>query len=164
MRLSDYDIDRAAFHLGMNPGSMVPAGDMARFYEAVNRIASTHWYNRVIGQLDRCDRAYDASEVLSEVATEGAIAPSRQQQIWGDTNRTISISDPLSADNQYWEIYLREGDRLAETLYVANYRRPDVRRYAFERAGSEFINCIPGPADTSVAMRVLCSIGGLGIR
>ena len=164
MRLDEFNISRAAFHLGMNEGAQVPAGDMARFREAVNRIPNTQWYDRVVRQLDRCDRAYDASEVMKEVATEGAMAPSRQQRIFGDTNRVIDISDPLNADNQYWEIYLREGDRLAEMLYVANYRRPEIRRYAFERAGAEFISCIPGPADTSVAMRVLCSIGGLGIR
>ena len=46
-------------------------------------------------------------------------------------------------------------DRLAETLYVPNYRRPEVRRYAFERAGAEFIMAVPGPADTAVGSRVM---------
>lgn len=164
MRLSDYDISRVQFHLGINRSAQVPAGDVARVMEAVNRIPDSHWYERTTAQLGRCDRAYDASEVMKEVATEGAMAPSRQQRIFGDTNRVIDISDPLSADNQYWEIYLRECDRLAEMLYVPNYRRPEIRRYAFERAGAEFINCIPGPADTSVAVRVLAVQGGLGIR
>ena len=50
---------------------------------------------------------------------------------------------------------MREVDRLAETLYVPNYRRPEVRRYAFERAGSEFIMAVPGPADTAVGSRIL---------
>ena len=61
MRLNDYDISRAAFHLGMNEGAQVPAGDMARFEEAVNRIPDSHWYDRITNQLDRCDRAWDAS-------------------------------------------------------------------------------------------------------
>jgi hypothetical protein len=87
------------------------------------------------------------------------IAPSRQQAIFGDANRTIAISDPLSADSQYREIYLRECDRLAESLYVANYRREDVRRYAFERSGSEFIMSVPGPADPSVGTRLLEAAG-----
>jgi hypothetical protein len=52
---------------------------------------------------------------------------------------------------------LREVDRLAETLYVPNYRRPEVRRYAFERAGSEFIMAVPGPADTAVGSRIALS-------
>jgi hypothetical protein len=132
---------------------------MARFYEAVNRVSDTHWYDRISNHLDRCDRAYAASEVMKEVATEGQMAPSRMQSIFGDTNRTISISDPISADNQLWEIYLRECDRLASSLYVANYQREDVRRYAFERSGGEFIMALPGPADTSVGTRLLESAG-----
>ena len=47
------------------------------------------------------------------------------------------------------------GDRLAETLYVANYRRPEVRRYAFDRSGAEFILAVPGPADTAVGSRIV---------
>lgn len=155
MRLSDYDIDRAAFHLGMNQGAQVPAGDMARFYEAVNRIPSSYWYERITNQLDRCDRAWHASEVMREVASEGQMAPSRTQRIFGDANRSIEISDPLNADSQYREVYLREVDRLAESLYVANYRRDEVRRYGFERSGAEFIMAVPGPADTSVGTRIL---------
>ena len=155
MKLDDYDIARAGFHLGMNEGAQVPAGDMARFYEAVNRIPNSHWYERIINQLDRCDRAWQASEVLREVASEGQIAPSRTQRIFGDANRSIEIADPLSADNQYREIYLREVDRLAESLYVCNYRREEVRRYAFERSGAEFILAVPGPADTSVGTGLL---------
>ena len=68
--------------------------------------------------------------------------------------RTINVSDPLKGDEYFREIYLRECDRLAETLYVPNYRRPEVRRYAFERAGSEFIMAVPGPADTAVGSRI----------
>ena len=164
MRLNDYDASRAAFHLGLNSGSQVPAGDMARFEEAINRIPDSYWYERITNQLDRCDRAWYASEVLKDVSTTGQMAPSRSQFISGDANRAINISDPLNADQQYREIYLREVDRLAESLYVANYRREDVRRYAFERSGAEFIMSIPGPADTSPGTRILEFTGGLGWR
>lgn len=164
MRLSDYDTSRAAFHLGMNVGSQVPAGDMARFEEAVSRIPDAHWYERITNQLDRCDRAWYASEVLKDVQTTGQVAPSRQQSIFGDANRNINIADPLNADSQYREIYLRECDRLAESLFVANYRREQVRRYAMERSGAEFVMSIPGPADTSVGTRILERNGSLGWR
>jgi hypothetical protein len=163
VKLSEYNINRAAFHLGMNEGAQVPAGDMARFYEAVNRIPSEYFYAKVIDHLSRCDRAWDASEVCRNVFSTGQLAPSRTQRIFGDANRQIDISDPLNADNQYREIYLRETDRLAETLYVANYRRENVRRHAFERAGVEFIDAIPGPAATSVGTRILEATGGLGM-
>ena len=83
--------------------------------------------------------------------------PSRQEVISGDVQRTINTSDPLKGDEYFREIYLREVDRLAETLYVPNYRRPEVRRYAFERAGSEFIMAVPGPADTAVGTRMWLS-------
>ena len=164
MRLNDYDISRASFHLGMSSGSQVPAGDMARFEEAVNRIPDSHWYDRIVNQLDRCDSAWYSSEVLKDVQTTGQLAPSRTQSIFGDANRSINISDPLNADSQYREIYLRECDRLAESLFVANYRREETRRYAFERSGSEFILSVPGPADTSPGTRILEFTGGLAWR
>jgi hypothetical protein len=155
MRLSDYDADRVRFHLGFNEGAQIPAGDCSRLEEAINRIPNSFWYSKITNQLDRCDRAWSASEVLKDVAVDGKIAPSRLQLISGDANRAIQIADPLSADSQYREIYLRECDRLAESLYVPNYRREEVRRYAFERAGAEFILSVPGPADTSVGTRLL---------
>ena len=81
-------------------------------------------------------------------------AASRIEQIRGDVQRSIATTDPLKADEYSWELYLREVDRLAETLYVANYRRPDVRRYLFDRSGAEFIMAVPGPADTAVGSRI----------
>jgi len=164
MRLDDASISRAAFHLGMNVGSQIPAGDMARFLEACNRVPDEHWFRRIVSQLDRCDRAWDASEVMANVAATGQMAPSRTQRIFGDANRSIEISDPLNADTQYREVYLRECDRLAETLAVANYRRSEVRRFAFERSGAEFVNAIPGPADTAVAGRIAERLGSLATR
>ena len=162
MKLSQYNISRAAFHLGYNVGAQVPAGDVARFLEACERIPDAYWYTQVVEQLNRCDRAWKASEVMRNVATTGQLAPSRTQRIFGDTNRAIEISDPIQADNQHREVYLRECDRLAESLYVANYRREDTRRYAFERSGAEFIQALPGPADTSTQTRVAFHTGSAG--
>ena len=86
------------------------------------------------------------------------------QRITGDTDRQIMQSDPIKADKTYREIYLREVDRLAETLYVANYRRDEVRRYAFDRSGSEYIMAIKGPADTAVGTRVAQAVGSQNWR
>ena len=74
------------------------------------------------------------------------------------SNVTSTPQIPLKGDEYFREIYLREVDRLAETLYVPNYRRPEVRRYAFERAGAEFIMAVPGPADTAVGSRIVSCI------
>jgi len=116
------------------------------------RIPDDYFYTRVIEHLDRCDKAYRISQIFR---VEDQPQPSRIERISGDTDRAIFTSDPLKADRDYREIYLREVDRLAETLYVANYRREEVRRYAFERSGAEFIMAVPGPADTSVSTRIV---------
>ena len=152
MELSDYEKSRARFHLGLNTGANLPAGDIARFEEAVARIPDSYWYARITEHLDRCDKAYRVSQIFRD---ETQPQPSRIERITGDTERAIYQSDPVKADRDYWEIYLREVDRLAETLYVPNYRRDEVRRYAFERAGAEFIMAVPGPADTSVGTRLV---------
>ena len=120
-----------------------------------------YFYSRVIEHLDRCDKAYKLSQVFR---VETQPQPSRIERITGDTDRAIYQSDPVKADKDYREIYLREVDRLAETLYVANYRRDEVRRYAFDRAGSEFIMAIKGPADTAVGTRIAQAVGSQNWR
>jgi len=125
------------------------------------RIPDSYFYSRVIEHLDRCDKAYKVSQVFR---VEDQPQPSRIERITGDTDRAIYQSDPLKAAKDYREVYLREVDLLAETLYVANYRREEVRRYAFERGGVEFIMAIPGPADTSVGTRVLQATGSMNWR
>ncbi len=125
------------------------------------RIPDGYFYGQVLYQLDRCDRTWRLSEIFRD---ETQPMPSRIERITGDTDRAIFQSDPLRADRDYREIYLREVDRLAETLYVPNYRREEVRRYAFERSGSEFIMAIPGPADTAVGTRVATLTGSINWR
>ena len=161
MELDNYNKSRCRWHLGVNTGANIPAGDVARLEEAMARIPDSYFYDRVIEHLDRCDKAYAVSQVF-RVADQPQ--PSRIERITGDTDRAIFQSDPLKAAKDYREVYLREVDLLAETLYVANYRREEVRRYAYERAGAEFIMAIPGPADTAVGTRVLQATGSMNWR
>jgi hypothetical protein len=161
LELNDYEKSRTRFHLGYNSGANIPAGDLARLEEAMARIPDSYFYSRITEHLDRCDKAYRVSQVFR---VEDQPQPSRVERITGDTDRAIYSSDPLKAAKDYREVYLREVDQLAETLYVANYRRDEVRRYAFERAGVEFIMAIPGPADTSVTTRTACYTGQLNWR
>jgi len=35
-------------------------------------------------------------------------------------------------------------------LYVPNYKDPFQARYRYERSGAEYIQALPGPADTAV--------------
>lgn len=125
------------------------------------RVPDSYFYSRVIEHLDRCDKAYRVSQVFR---VEDQPQPSRIERITGDTDRAIYQSDPLKAAKDYREVYLREVDLLAETLYVANYRREEVRRYAFDRNGAEFIMALPGPADTAVGTRIAQATGSLNWR
>ena len=158
MELSDYEKSKVRYHLGINAGAQIPAGDRARLEEAMALVPDELWYNEIIYHIKRCDIAWKASAAIpDDYGTEGGsnlLNPTRTEVISGDVNRSISTSDPLKGDEYFREIYLRECDRLAETLYVPNYRRPEVRRYAFERSGSEFIMAVPGPADTAVGSRM----------
>jgi hypothetical protein len=161
MELDDYQKSKVRYHLGYNAGAQLPAGDRARLEEAMALVPDDLWYNEIVYHIKRCDIAWKASAAIPDDYNDPngsqTLNPSRQEIISGDVQRTINTSDPLKGDDYFREIYLRECDRLAETLYVANYRRPEVRRYAFDRSGSEFIMAIPGPADTSVACRIVLS-------
>lgn len=158
MELDEYLKSKVRYHLGYNSGAQIPAGDRARLEEAMAVVPDELWYQEIVYHLKRCDNAWKVSayfpDDINDVGGSGIVNFSKQEVISGDVQRTISTSDPLKGDEYFREIYLRECDRLAETLYVANYRRPEVRRYAFERAGSEFIMAVPGPADTAVGSRV----------
>lgn len=159
MQLSDYEKSKVRFHLGINAGAQIPAGDRARVEEAMALVPDELWYEEIIYQIARCDRAWKKSAAVpDDIFDEGGsngFNPTRTELISGDVNRSITTSDPLKGDDYFREIYLREVDRLAETLYVPNYRRPEVRRYAFDRSGSEFIMAVPGPADTAVGSRIM---------
>jgi len=153
MELNELLKSKIRFHLGINAGSQIPAGDRSRLEEAMSLVPDEYWYNQIVNHVRRCDTAWDNSEYFPTSAN-GSPNYSRLEQIAGDVQRTIATSDPLKGDEYFREIYLREVDRLAETLYVANYRRPEVKRYAFDRSGSEFIMAVPGPADTAVGSRI----------
>ena len=161
MQLDDHLKTRVRWHLGYNAGAELPAGDRARLEEAMSRIPDEYWYDEIVYHITRCDIAWKASAFFPDDYNSsdggGNFNFSRLEQIQGDVSRTIATTDPLKADADFREVYMRECDRLAETLYVANYRRPEVRRYAFERAGAEFIMAIPGPADTAVGSRIYLS-------
>ena len=158
MELDAYLKSKIRFHLGYNSGAQMPAGDRARLEEAMSLVPDELWYDQIVYHIKRCDNAWTVSayfpDDINEPGGSGIVNFSRQEVISGDVQRTISQSDPLKGDEYFREIYMRECDRLAETLYVANYRRPEVRRYAYDRAGSEFIMAVPGPADTAVGSRI----------
>ena len=146
-RLDDYNFSRVAYHLGYNIAT-VPAGDYARLLEATSSIPSEFYYDKIVGQLERCEDA----ERLTELAT--GRATSRQETILGDVSRSINVQDKRETARIWRENYQFECDRLAHMLYVPNYKDPVTAQYRFERSGGEFIQAIPGPPDTARADRL----------
>ena len=146
MELSDFDKSRVRYHLGYFTVS-VPAGDYARLEEAMNTIPDSFFNDRIIVQIGRCDTAEKKTEVASTPST-------RLETIAGDVDRTIRSSNAKDALKIWSEIYLYEPNRLAGILYVPNYKDPMQARYRYERSGAEFIQALPGPADTAVGSRM----------
>lgn len=146
MNLSEFEKSRVRYHLGYYVVS-VPAGDYARLEEAMNTVPDSYFYDKIVIQLGRCDTA--------EKKTEVALTPStRVENIAGDVDRTIRSSNAKEALKVWDEIYLYETNRLAHILYVPNYKDPMQARYRYERSGAEFIQALPGPADTAVGSRI----------
>ena len=125
----------------------VPAGDYARLEEAMNTVPDSFFVDKIIVQIGRCDTAEKKTEVASTPST-------RLETIAGDVDRTICSSNAKEALKIWSEIYLYETNRLAGILYVANYKDPVQARYRYERSGAEFIQALPGPADTAVGSRM----------
>ena len=146
MELSDFDKSRVRYHLGYFTVS-VPAGDYARLEEAMNTVPDSFFVDKIIVQIGRCDTAEKKTEVASTPST-------RLETIAGDVDRTIRSSNAKEALKIWSEIYLYETNRLAGILYVANYKDPVQARYRYERSGAEFIEALPGPADTAVGSRM----------
>ena len=146
MELSDFDKSRVRYHLGYFTVS-VPAGDYARLEEAMNTVPDSFFVDKIIVQIGRCDTAEKKTEVASTPST-------RFETIAGDVDRTIRSSNAKEALKIWSEIYLYETNRLAGILYVANYKDPVQARYRYERSGAEFIQALPGPADTAVGSRM----------
>ena len=77
----------------------------------------------------------------TEVSAEAnwTVGHNFQTLIAGDANRSINQQDKREVAKIWRENYLYECDRLAQMLYIPNYRDPVVSRYRFERSGGEFI-------------------------
>ena len=146
MELSDFDKSRVRYHLGYFTVS-VPAGDYARLEEAMNTVPDSFFVDKIIVQIGRCDTAEKKTEVASTPST-------RLETIAGDVDRTIRSSNAKEALKIWSEIFLYETNRLAGILYVPNYKDPIQARYRYERSGAEFIQALPGPADTAVGSRM----------
>ncbi len=146
-KLDDFNFNRVAYHLGYNVAT-VPAGDYSRLQLACTSISSEYYYDKVVQQIERCEEAEKLSELAAGRGT------SRQEIILGDVSRTISIQDKQETAKIWRENYIYETDRLAQMLYVANYKNPMVNRFRFERSGASYVQALPGAPTMSRADRI----------
>ena len=155
MQLDTFLKSKIRWHLGYNTTS-IPAGDQARLEEALDNVPDSFWYSKIVEQITRCDEAEKRTDMTGGMNNN--ITPAgRKENIAGDVDSTISTTDFRDTLKTWTSIYLFETDRLANHLYVPNYRNPEQARYRFNREGAEFIQALPGPADTAVGTRLMLS-------
>jgi|TARA_X000000368_G_scaffold2012_1_gene1540 hypothetical protein len=153
MKLDTFIKSKIRWHLGYNLTS-VPAGDQARLEEAINNVQDSFWYEKIVEQVSRCDEAEKRTDITGSV-NNGTVPRNRLETIGGDVDRTIGTTDVKQTLKVWNEVYLYETNRLAQHLYVPNYRDPEQARYRFNREGAEFIQALPGPADVAVGTRLV---------
>lgn len=148
------DKSRTRFHL-YGTGGGVPAGDKAAIEEAMDTIPDNYTLQQVRTQLDRCDQTWDLTRVSSE-----SDPPIFQRELYsGDINRTIvrSAQDKRLRD-YYWSIYYAEVEQLARMLWVPEYRTPNSDHWRFVRGAGEYVQALPGVADSCVSDRIILAI------
>ena len=153
MKLDTFIKSKIRWHLGYNLTS-VPAGDQARLEEAINNVQDSFWYEKIVEQVSRCDEAEKRTDITGSV-NNGTVPRNRLETIGGDVDRTIGTTDVKQTLKVWNEVYLYETNRLAQHLYVPNYRDPEQARYRFNREGAEFIQALPGSADVAVGTRLV---------
>lgn len=143
MRLDNHNRDRCTFHLGFGNRGGIPAADVAVLEQAMDSIQSNYQYNRMIEILDSCDELWNKWR-NSETAQSTEL-------ISGDINRSVIRSiDPTKIRKLAWENYLQVVRELARNLSCANYRDDAYDRYRYERGAGDYLNLIPGVADTAI--------------
>jgi|TARA_Y100000589_G_scaffold331575_1_gene385685 hypothetical protein len=153
MQLDEFIKSKCKWHLGYNQTS-IPAGDLARLEEALNNVQDSFWVSKIVEQVGRCDEAEKRTD-MTGILNNNITPAGRRENIAGDVDRTISTTDYKDTLKTWTGIYLYETDRLAQHLYVPNYRNPEQARYRFNREGAEFIQALPGPADVAVGTRLM---------
>lgn len=156
MQLSSFNKSRIRYHLGYYVVS-VPAGDYARLEEAMNSVPDSLFHDKIVFQIDRCDAAEKKTQ-LASLDPDFTPPSTRVEGILGDVDRTIRSSNVRDALRLWQDVYIYETNRLAQILYVPNYKDEMQARYRYERSGAEFIQALPGPADTAVGANVYLNL------
>lgn len=145
--LSQYDKERAYFHLGYASRVAIDAADVARLEQACNEVWSDYQKTQLTKLLDICDMTYEQKFLVLNNWFDA------REIFTGDVNRSSRRSEPQKQARIWESEYLKVTDQLAKELRVTNYNRPDSWTWTHERNAGAYIKAIPGPADTSVASR-----------
>lgn len=163
-KVSPNDRSRIIHHLGYGARVGIGAGDLERLEEAMRGLDSNYQVNIIVAILDSCDEWFriwllPPDQMISSIQS--------RELIQGDINRAvIRTGNPDEARKSVWDNYIARTDEIAQQLWVANYRQPENLRYRFERSGGDFINALPGPADTAVGAahyEITRNSGGFGL-
>lgn len=148
--LSEIDKSRCRYHLGYASPNSIPAGDIQRLEIQMRSLPDDYTVGRIRIHLDRCDRAFDATET-------GSGTFSQKQLVTGDINRTTVTSN--NKDYRIlWDNYQTECDRLAFALNVASYSDPRMAKEWFVRYGDVSVFSLGiGVADTCTGDRMALS-------
>ena len=129
---------KALFHLvGSRVG--IPAGDLARVYEAVLNLPDTITVIYVQSLIDACDIRY------AEALDGSAAIAVQLEEYSGDLNRTIARSqrNQQTIDLLY-RAYWRSCEHLARVLWCPIYTTPDSDYMRFARSGGEYVKSLVG--------------------
>lgn len=127
---------KTRFHLGYN--NATPAADLGALQEAMTTIFDQWTHDRIVVMLARCEIAY-----TNTLLTEGDLNLDEEIGYTGDVIRTQQkkARDSYSKRLRQWLI---EGNSLAKTLGVRNYRDPDQAAIGVYRNGGTYIKSVPG--------------------
>lgn len=157
MKLGQLDRERCKRHLGYVNYEGIDEGDWRRLEEAMDSIPSDYIVGYIKDLLDRLDDTWDNVNLVTSKGISVA------ETYAGDINRTVIREDTKEKQATWQREYDRLVEELATTLYVTNYRHPNMQPRRERCAVS--VLAVPGPADTSVSSRRLEYVqlgGGIG--
>ena len=147
MELSERDKSRVRFHLGYADYAGIQAGEVEQLEFAMSTVRDETILTYIRSYLDTLDAIFDLSDPTN---------PDSYTQIQlfaGDINRTRTDKSPIQTMKLWGTIYDAYCDKLAQTLYVTNFRNKDYA-YRFARGSSAYINAVPGMAVPNVGSRI----------
>lgn len=140
--LDPQDQKRVRFHLSYTSAA-VPDGDQYLLETRMQNIPDLFTVGKIREHLDRCDRAFDKSEMDQQVAALLAT-----DTYAGDINRT-NVKQATESLKTRRQNYLFETNMLALRIGAPNYTDPDWWGNLYMRHQGGTLPRIPAPADTT---------------